>query len=229
MGVEVSTLFIPSKKGFGHSGGVEGCSTFSREKEFRNLLPFPLSPEPTKAETELSMKCAHGEPISPDHHCGAIRSLVRHHPRSFARIQLGSGALAPQLNLRLYAREFMRADDDSITHPGFVRTAVQKIGACPGDTRTPLSLSLSLSPSLSLLFSLSFSSLSLSLLLSLEPRYPSFSFSFSFSVSFLLPPSSFLLPPSSFSLFFLFSSSLFSSFSFSLSFSHKVLMFRWKS
>ena len=43
-----------------------GCSTFSGEEEFRNLLPFPLSPDPTKAERELSMTCAHGEPVSPE-------------------------------------------------------------------------------------------------------------------------------------------------------------------
>ena len=40
--------------------------TFSRGEEVRNHLPFPLSPEPTKAEMELSIACARGEPVSPE-------------------------------------------------------------------------------------------------------------------------------------------------------------------
>ena len=30
------------------------------------LLPFPLSPEPTKAEMQLPMTCARGELVSPE-------------------------------------------------------------------------------------------------------------------------------------------------------------------
>ena len=46
------------RKGLGMQEMLKGCSTFSRVKEFRNLLPFPLSPHPTKAERELSMAFA---------------------------------------------------------------------------------------------------------------------------------------------------------------------------
>ena len=45
---------------------LKRCSTFSREEELRNLLPFPLFPEPTNAEMELSTTCAQGEPVSPE-------------------------------------------------------------------------------------------------------------------------------------------------------------------
>ena len=54
MGVEEPSLFVASRGGLDMQEMMKGCSTFSREKEFRNLLPFPLSPEPTKAEKELS-------------------------------------------------------------------------------------------------------------------------------------------------------------------------------
>ena len=56
-----SHLCLPSRRSC-----LAMCSPFSRGKEFRDLLPFPLSPEPTKAERELSMICAHGEPDSPE-------------------------------------------------------------------------------------------------------------------------------------------------------------------
>ena len=45
---------------------LKRCSTFLRGEEVRDLLPFPLSPEPTKAEIELSMTCARAEPVSPE-------------------------------------------------------------------------------------------------------------------------------------------------------------------
>ena len=65
MGVKERSLFVPSQKGLAMQEMLKGCSTFSREKEFRNFLPFPLSPDPTK-QRELFMTCAHGEPVSPD-------------------------------------------------------------------------------------------------------------------------------------------------------------------
>ena len=39
---------------------LKRCSTFVRREEVRDLLPFPLSPEPTAAEMELSMTSARG-------------------------------------------------------------------------------------------------------------------------------------------------------------------------
>ena len=45
---------------------LERCSTFSREEEVRDLLPFPLSPDPTKVEMDLSMTSACGELVSPE-------------------------------------------------------------------------------------------------------------------------------------------------------------------
>ena len=67
MGVQEPSSFVSSKKGLAMQEMLNGCSNFSRGKEFRNrLLPFRLSPEPTKAERELSMICAGGEPVSPE-------------------------------------------------------------------------------------------------------------------------------------------------------------------
>ena len=56
----------PRRTGLAMQDMLKGCSTFSRGEEFRNLLPFPLSPGPTKAEKELSTTSAHGDPVSPE-------------------------------------------------------------------------------------------------------------------------------------------------------------------
>ena len=55
----------PRRRGMAMQEMSKRCSTFSWGEEVRNLLPFPLSIEPTKAEMELSMTCARGEPVSP--------------------------------------------------------------------------------------------------------------------------------------------------------------------
>ena len=56
----------PRGRGLAMHEMLKRCSTLSRGGEFRNLVPFPLLPEPTNAEMELSMTCAHGEPVSPE-------------------------------------------------------------------------------------------------------------------------------------------------------------------
>ena len=64
MGVKEPSLLVSSRKGFRRAGNVDGMQHLLAEKGFRNLLSFPLSPDPTKAERErereLSMTCAHG-------------------------------------------------------------------------------------------------------------------------------------------------------------------------
>ena len=50
MVVEEPCFLVPSQQGFGHAEKLKRCSTFSREEGMGDLLPFPLSPEPTKAE-----------------------------------------------------------------------------------------------------------------------------------------------------------------------------------
>ena len=52
MGVEEPSLLVTSKKVIGDAGNVE-------------VQHFPLSLEPTNAEMELSITCAHGESVSP--------------------------------------------------------------------------------------------------------------------------------------------------------------------
>ena len=45
---------------------LKKCSPFARGEEVRDLLPIPLSREPTKAEIKLSTTCARGQPVSPE-------------------------------------------------------------------------------------------------------------------------------------------------------------------
>ena len=69
MGVKEPPLLVSSKKGFGHAGNVDGMLRLLAEKEFRNFFPFRCRPTPPKQrerERELSMTCAHGEPVHPE-------------------------------------------------------------------------------------------------------------------------------------------------------------------
>ena len=68
MGVEEPSLFVsPQSRWFGHAGNAEEVQHLLRAaEEVRDLLPFPLSSEPTKAEMELYMTSARGEPVSPE-------------------------------------------------------------------------------------------------------------------------------------------------------------------
>ena len=91
---------------------LKGCSTISRGKEFRNLRPFPLSPEPTKAEGELSMTCAHGEPVSPE-------------PMHQAAVDVWMFLLMGSLNWQFEGCKVKRAESSQPTLPQTASAAQQ--------------------------------------------------------------------------------------------------------
>ena len=65
VGVKSRICWSPRRRGLALHERLKKCSTFSRGEEVRDILPFPLSPEPTKREMQLSMTCVRREPASP--------------------------------------------------------------------------------------------------------------------------------------------------------------------
>ena len=78
-------------------GKLKRCSTFSRENAARNLLPFPLSPKPTKAEMKLSTTCVRREPVSPE----LVQEAAGDVCIDATRLSLSRGAVCCALTMRL--------------------------------------------------------------------------------------------------------------------------------